>query len=257
MLRSIATTGLKVTGLLGIGSCIRASTEHEPPAQQQSRNPKQVDRITTIQDCSELSRRAVHETKRALSEALRNPTCALLRTIAESIAEFYTGRFASTALKERGYRTGNVGYPDTEIYDESYGPLIRHTVEASALVVAAPFAEEIAFRLLPTMAWISKQDVSDRWDVGIASALAFAYMHNIEQTNVKIGNLVFPMPTGRMHIQSIPINQFVLGIYTWFAMRRRGFSHAMLAHSIHNLVALITREKAHAPPSPLAPQDGK
>lgn len=64
-----------------------------------------------------------------------------------------------------------------------------------------------------------------RWDIGIAFNLLFTFRHNIY-----LGRNLIPKIA-----PVLPLPQFIIGAYYWNLMRTRGFDHAVLAHSVHNL----------------------
>lgn len=58
-----------------------------------------------------------------------------------------------------------------------------------------------------------------RWDWGGITSLGFALMHCKE-------------------FKYVPVTQFFSGFWYWFLARRRGFDHAVLAHSANNIISL-------------------
>jgi membrane protease YdiL (CAAX protease family) len=89
-----------------------------------------------------------------------------------------------------------------------------------------PAMEETIFRLLPSVL-IGKQ--GQRCDVGIPTSALFALIHNIEGDQLNTLKLA----------KSIPIAQFLGGLFYWYLMREKGFSHAVLGHTINNSAYFI------------------
>ncbi len=234
--------GAKICALAGTASFIEALAEVTPDSKERPRPPQQPPKMETkIQNTQSTVHASVDHARNSLLHTLCNSQeTAILRTLAESVAEFYVASFAGSVLQKCDLETGNKRYPDLQPYEQTYGRGFK-AAKAGVMLVAAPIAEEWAFRLLPTMLWLSQQEIGDRWDVGIATSLAFAYTHNFPTRPLKIGPMVIPCPTRKFRWDSIPIHQFTLGLYTWFAMRRRGYSHAVLAHATHNLCCSLPR----------------
>lgn len=92
--------------------------------------------------------------------------------------------------------------------------------------IAIPVVEEAIFRLLPSAFFSDEVDpLNMRWGTGIASATLFAAVHNFSKPEADRITL---------HLDSIPVEQFVLGVYCWHAQRRGGFRHAAGAHVLYN-----------------------
>ncbi len=154
-----------------------------------------------------------------------------LRTTAEALAEYTISSLLGEALETAGVKVGNQSMKPlfgASLRPEGRSPLLHRAAYHGAALVGAPIAEEAIFRLYPVMRWIAAHDVGDHWDLGLATSLAFAYIHNIRPLHPAL-----PVPV-KFELTSVPIHQFCLGLYTWYAMRRRGFSHAVLAHAMHN-----------------------
>ncbi len=90
-----------------------------------------------------------------------------------------------------------------------------------------PVFEESVFRALPS-GFIDSKDKSCRWDVGIPVSAIFALVHNFDKN--EFGNLKFE--------KSIPLSQFMGGLFYWYLMREKGYSHAVLAHLMNNTMAV-------------------
>ena len=60
-------------------------------------------------------------------------------------------------------------------------------------------------------------------EIGIPLSALFAYAHNIKRD--KEGHVL------GFDTEFIPLPQFIDGVFYWYLMRERGFSHAWLAHA--------------------------
>ena len=92
-----------------------------------------------------------------------------------------------------------------------------------AMVVVNPLFEEASFRLFPSLV-IGKK--GKRWEVGVPISVIFALAHNLQKDKVS-GGIKF-------NKEFVPLPQFLAGIYYWYLIRERGFSHAFLAHAFNN-----------------------
>jgi hypothetical protein len=98
-----------------------------------------------------------------------------------------------------------------------------------AITFAGPLSEETIFRLLPSkiIDYLSRNKNSHWWEVGIPISFLFAFAHNLDFDE-----------EGLKFQKAIPLSQFMGGLFYWYLMRERGFSHAVLAHSTHNATIL-------------------
>lgn len=104
-------------------------------------------------------------------------------------------------------------------------------------VVLAPLLEELIYRVAPS-AYAWEDEGKMRWDIGIPSAAIFALVHNLK-TDKEIETSDDNRDQGSKDIpvqfeKAVPVSQFMGGLFYWYLMRKRGYSHAVLAHSIHN-----------------------
>jgi len=90
-----------------------------------------------------------------------------------------------------------------------------------------PILEEAIFRALPVDKLIDKTDRRKRWDIGIPVSALFAFSHNF-RNGENFGDLEL--------YKSVPVSQFMGGLFYWYLMREKGFSHATMAHSMNNAV---------------------
>lgn len=108
------------------------------------------------------------------------------------------------------------------------GELYEEQVEAKPVSmyvqhnIAMPIFEESMFRLLPS-AMVSSPGM--HWRLGLASTALFASIHNFSKpAHDKI----------TVHLDSLPVEQFVLGAYCWYAQRSGGFLHSAGSHVLYN-----------------------
>lgn len=108
---------------------------------------------------------------------------------------------------------------------------IREKIEAGLIIGGIkPLTEEIMFRLLPSK-FLAGKSKEIRWDIGIPTAAIFALRHTYGED--ALGKLQF--------VKTIPLSQFVGGLFYWYLMRQRGFSHAWLGHSVNNSSLVIAK----------------
>jgi hypothetical protein len=93
--------------------------------------------------------------------------------------------------------------------------------------VSMPLFEEFVFRLLPSALFAEEQppNVKLHWVTGLSANAAFALMHNF--SNPEPGKFSFKL-------DSLPLEQYILGAYCWYVQRRGGFMHAVGAHMLYN-----------------------
>ncbi len=91
--------------------------------------------------------------------------------------------------------------------------------------IVAPTLEESFFRYVPSKILDALGIGETAWSVGVPVSTAFALLHNLtlDPESKKFG-----------FSKRIPAGQFLFGMYFWKMMRERGFSHALLAHSVMN-----------------------
>lgn len=95
------------------------------------------------------------------------------------------------------------------------------------LCIAAPIAEELVFRLFPSHSVGEAQGL--HMEAGIPSSAIFSLIHNIHKDDYKKLELA----------KTVPVVQFIDGLFYWYLMREKGYDHAVLAHSINNTVPLV------------------
>ncbi|MDQ5969043.1 MAG: hypothetical protein QG579_200 [Patescibacteria group bacterium] len=92
--------------------------------------------------------------------------------------------------------------------------------------VVGPFSEETMFRLVPSL-FVGSE--GNKWGAGIPAAILFGLLHNVDKDS--FGEIKFN--------STIPLSEFMGGIFYWYLIRHRGFDHAVLAHSINNTTASL------------------
>lgn len=88
-----------------------------------------------------------------------------------------------------------------------------------------PLIEEVLFRLIPA-------GFGTDWSVGIPATIIFAGVHNIVEVDGKVV----------LDLKTIPVTQFMGGVFYWYLMKYKGLDHAILAHMQNNLVATIASQ---------------
>jgi len=104
-------------------------------------------------------------------------------------------------------------------------------------VIIGPLIEEWVFRLIPSTL-IADQKLKRKdtvWELGVPLSALFAWMHNIE--DIKEGGKT----TFKLHLDSVPLNQFMSGLFFWYLMRQKGFNHAALAHMFNNMLLICSQ----------------
>ena len=119
---------------------------------------------------------------------------------------------------------GNQSLSDEKMIEYLKDKPINGLLKAGVL---GPIIEEALFRALPA-GFIDKNDKRSRWEIGIPTSLLFALAHNFKEE--ESGELQFA--------KSIPISQFMGGLFYWYLMREKGYSHATMAHSMNNAIPM-------------------
>lgn len=169
-----------------------------------------------------------------------NDQNAWFSTIMESILLYASGRASNATLEKIGIPYGNKGL-DAEVITkqmkEKPGFLFFRAV------ILGPAVEEYAFRYLISRTFLGNTRGPMRWDIGLPSAVFFSLVHNLS-TKVEADKIdKFPFIkkisfNADYHI-SVPISQFLTGVYCWYAMRKKGIAHAIFGHSAFNSMAFL------------------
>ena len=140
-----------------------------------------------------------------------------LMIVAECIAE--------TIFEKLKIEYGNHTLSEEELIEYFRDKPIEGLLQAGAL---GPVIEEALFRALPSRIFTNKKDKRHKWEIGIPTSLLFAFAHNMRRKD--LGKLEF--------VKSVPIAQFMAGLFWWYLMRKKGYSHAVMAHSINNTIPM-------------------
>jgi hypothetical protein len=161
--------------------------------------------------------------ERLLSEALSNRRSGI-RTAIESVfvwaANIGVGMLADRLKIAHGGHAADGEHYEEQLEESPYTVFARDNF-------LIPIIEEALFRLLPS-AFFSEEkspDVKLHWKTGLASTVVFAAIHNFSKPE---HNKI------RIHLNSMPLEQLILGAYCWYAQRRGGFVHAAGAHIFYN-----------------------
>lgn len=154
-----------------------------------------------------------------------NESPSIIHTVFESQAVLAAELIAAPLVEKMGIKVGNA-YIEKLVEDakqDAAPPQLDNSTVATVLLAAGvvqPIREELIFRGLPQL--FLRKRPGNQWKVGIPSALAFAFSHN----------LIKDRTTGRysLTLNRIPLPQFASGLYYWKIMRERGFIHAPVAH---------------------------
>lgn len=146
------------------------------------------------------------------------------KTAIEQILMMIAESVVNAVFKELGMRVGNQSLSAEKLVEYLRDKPIIGLIK---LGVLGPAIEEALFRALPD-GFIDKNDRRRRWDIGIPTSILFALSHNLKREDS--GELRF--------VESVPISQFMGGLFYWYLMRERGYSHAIFAHSMHNAIPL-------------------
>lgn len=150
----------------------------------------------------------------------------LKKTVIETTLLHVAERIAVPILKQLNVPIGN---PRSE-------EIIQKMLEENTLeflianaVVLSPLIEEVLYRLAPgVVSMILTKEIS--WNIGVPTSAIFALTHNI--TSDEKGSYKF-------HTDTIPLGQFVGGLFFWYLMRERGILHPFVGHSLHNAEAIL------------------
>lgn len=124
----------------------------------------------------------------------------------------------SAALYSRSVEVGNQGMLNTMVIDFiKNNPLLFF----AGTVVAAPLIEEFSRY---STSEIFARGGGRRWDMGMATSAVFALGHSFDITD--LSNVRFK--------PSIPLPQISGGMFAWYLLRDKGFSHAAFGHALNN-----------------------
>jgi len=160
---------------------------------------------------------------RVISEVGQNRRNAV-STLAESIALWAGNMLAANAMDAGGVLHGThaLAGPLAQDYAEKHPT--RLYLHAN---FAMPLFEEAVYRLLPSALFCEERspDIKLHWVTGLSANAVFAMFHNFSTRQP--GEFTFA-------VDSLPLEQFILGTYCWYVQRRGGFIHAAGAHMLYN-----------------------
>jgi len=157
-------------------------------------------------------------------EEQENKEGSYMETVVEQSLMMGAKHIASAIFEKLKIEHGNPLLSDEKIIEYLRDKPISGLLEAGVL---GPIIEEALFRALPS-GFIDKNDKRSRWEIGIPTSLLFALVHNLKKE--ESGELQFA--------KSVPISQFMGGLFYWYLMREKGYSHATMAHSMNNAIPL-------------------
>ena len=160
---------------------------------------------------------------RIISEVGQNRRNAVY-TLAESIAVWAGSMAVCNQMDARGISHGTHA-SDGELAEEfARNHPIRDYVHANCMM---PLLEEAMFRLVPSALFSEEKPphVGLHWVTGLSANTIFALIHNVG--NPEAGKFTFSL-------DSLPLEQFILGAYCWYAQRKGGYVHAAGAHVLFN-----------------------
>lgn len=126
---------------------------------------------------------------------------------------------ATKVFDNLGIEHGNKNISEEEVVNMLENFDFKDVIPTAIL---APLVEESLFRKLPSETLAKNAGMN--WDIGIPTSALFALGHNINQKSMT-----------DIHLEkSVPINEFMGGLFYWYLMRTRGYNHAVFAHSLGN-----------------------
>ena len=139
---------------------------------------------------------------------------------------------AANICKALGIPNGNAIIKNQlDLYAQNY---VDNPVAAVLKTVCvAPVFEEFLCRLLPSMHAGPKDKA---WSVGITAGVLFAYAHNLVPKSLEVDGpqINLPLVDRKILLGSIPVTQFISGIYYWHLMREFRFEAPVFAHAMSN-----------------------
>ncbi|MEK7074446.1 MAG: CPBP family glutamic-type intramembrane protease [Patescibacteria group bacterium] len=216
-------TFLKFVGAIGAAVAIEQMGSKRAEAQEASEDSKINDIKNQKTDTQSKSENISHEIQTSEAEQ-KSAEDSYTQTAIEQSLMMGAKYIANAIFEKLKIENGNKSLSDEEIIE-----CLRDKPISSLFVtgVLAPVIEEAFLRALPS-AFIDENDKKHRWDIGIPTSLLFALTHNFKKE--ESGELRF--------LKVVPINQFMGGLFYWYLMREKGYSHATMAHSINNAIKI-------------------
>ena len=140
-------------------------------------------------------------------------------------------------------RKYNIPIGSTGMGKEDYEYLMSKPINEILLdaAVASPILEETLFRAIPSFVASGLGAKGNVWEVGIPTSAVFALVHNIG---------INEDYKKELNMEKMPLYQFAGGLFYWYLMRERGFTHSVVAHSANNAVAMTVAKVFHSAFSP-------
>lgn len=125
-----------------------------------------------------------------------------------------------------GVNIGNKGMQEGERIHDRY-PFHEELLVRTLLI---PPLEEGVCRGIPNLILMALKARGPQWKVGLPVSILFAAYHNVYTDEQ--GKHLFSTDT-------LPLNQLIGGAFVWKMMRDRGWMHAVVAHSVYNVIDVI------------------
>jgi Type II CAAX prenyl endopeptidase Rce1-like len=160
---------------------------------------------------------------RVLSEIGENRQSAI-STLVESTVMWAGNMILCNFMDKKGIQHGTHAYDGVGAEEFTENHPIRDYIHST---LTMPVIEEMVFRLVPASLFNEERlpNIKLHWDTGLVANSVFSIMHNFGSPQP--GKFTFT-------IDSLPLEQFILGAYCWYAQRTGGFIHAAGAHILYN-----------------------
>jgi len=181
--------------------------------------------VVTIGACTDIPERLQRQNllDRVLREVGQNRREAV-RTLIESIAVWAGGMLVCDTMNAFSITHGTHAHDGAAAQNFSQNHPIRDYLHTNFTM---PLFEEAVFRLLPSALFCEERppNIKIHWVAGLTANTVFALLHNFSQPEP--GKFTFT-------VDSLPLEQFILGAYCWYVQRTGGFIHAAGAHMLWN-----------------------
>ena len=161
-----------------------------------------------------------------------------LLTLSTMIGTYMVGKLQKSLsmVDKNAHVTEGLGNAGAKMWTKEW--LENPKTVAAFVVIVGPVIEEVIARYLPStlIDMTLGKGAGAMWEIGVPLNILFADWHNIGAGKDK------------SHADSISLPQFVTGLFYWYVMRERGFSHALAAHMFSNatVLAIATGAKQFA-----------
>ncbi len=161
---------------------------------------------------------------------LKKEDISELRTVIETLIEYYIADKIDAFAKKKGLNTGNASIQDRVADILVKGANGETFLKFTDTCIMGPIEEEAFVRFLIGNSLIqNSKDGRIRWDAGVPVSLIFALLHNIKDVR---GEIQFSM-------DRVPLHQFMFGMVWWYYMRKRGLSHSVISHIASNTITWL------------------